>query len=365
MEIAMDPRHLFPRSGDGTQVPAVLGVSIALMAFTAVIISIRLWVRIFILRAMGTDDVFMIIGTVLTFGLSIAMIIGTKYGIGKHLGDIGEDDYAVWVTRLLYVLAIGFVKLSLLWLFIRLDRRRWMRMAVYFMIFFVAGLLVGPFFVTVLSCTPPAKFWNSEAHPEGNCMEMDAQQRFYEAHGALNIVTDIIIWLLPMPMLWTIQMSRRKKIGVSAIFGLGVLSVAAACVRYDSVLKLANNKDQYYLLADSLNWCSIELYVAIFCGSAPALSVLIRSFSPRALDSGYREQVYGSRRPPSIHACPIRAIKNLRGRQSEDVELCSQDAIITDSEPVRIMMKTEIQMEVSDAVQGYEKQVHDNFERRA
>lgn len=41
----------------------------------------------------------------------------------------------------------------------------------------------------------------------------------------------------------------------------------------------------YFYLADSLNWCAIELYVAIFCGSASALRSIIRRFFPRLLGS--------------------------------------------------------------------------------
>lgn len=70
---------------------------------------------------------------------------------------------------------------------------------------------------------------------------------------------------------------QRKKMGLVVIFGLGVLSIAgktrfedegsptdaqtAGCVRYDYVRMLATTSDQFYALADALNWCSIEAYV--------------------------------------------------------------------------------------------------------
>lgn len=34
-------------------------------------------------------------------------------------------------------------------------------------------------------------------------------------------------------------------------------------MRYDYVKLLANTKDQYFALADSLNWCGIEIYVGM------------------------------------------------------------------------------------------------------
>jgi hypothetical protein len=78
---------------------------------------------------------------------------------------------------------------------------------------------------------------------------------------------------------------KKKKKGLFGIFGLGGFSIAgeiatpsvpflepirenqmnshphtAGCVRYDFVRTLADSKDMYYLLADSLNWCCIEIY---------------------------------------------------------------------------------------------------------
>lgn len=57
-------------------------------------------------------------------------------------------------------------------------------------------------------------------------MPMGPQQRFYEVNGILNIVTDILTYLLPVPMLYSLQLSLRKKGAILGIFGLGILSIA-------------------------------------------------------------------------------------------------------------------------------------------
>jgi hypothetical protein len=61
-------------------------------------------------------------------------------------------------------------------------------------------------------------------------MEMGPQQRFYEVNGILNIVTDILTYLLPVPMLYTLQLSWRKKGAILGIFGLGILSIAGKSI---------------------------------------------------------------------------------------------------------------------------------------
>lgn len=51
-------------------------------------------------------------------------------------------------------------------------------------------------------------------------------------------------------------------------------------MRYYYVLKLANTDDIWFFFADSLNWCSIEVYAAIICGSASTFRVLFKTHAP-------------------------------------------------------------------------------------
>lgn len=59
-------------------------------------------------------------------------------------------------------------------------------------------------------------------------MSMGIQLRFYKVNGILNIVTDILTYLLPVPMLYGLQLTWRKKGAILGIFGLGILSIAGA-----------------------------------------------------------------------------------------------------------------------------------------
>lgn len=41
--------------------------------------------------------------------------------------------------------------------------------------------------------------------------------------GASNMVTDIMVMLLPVSTIWRLQMNAFRKVGVLAVFCLGVL----------------------------------------------------------------------------------------------------------------------------------------------
>ncbi|KAL4733545.1 hypothetical protein BDV11DRAFT_199844 [Aspergillus similis] len=356
----MDGTQNTPPPGDISENrrAAIFGVGIGFIVFDSVIIALRIYARAFMLRAVGTDDVLMVIGAILNIGLSVTIMIGSNYGIGKHALAITPSDTVpmlkcIWVTRPLYTLSMGLIKMSLLWFYLRLDPRKAMRWAVVFVMFLNIGLSLASFVGALAACSLPSLFWTNPG--SSGCMAMEAQQLFYEVNGVLNIVTDILTYLLPAPMLYGLQLTWRKKGAILGIFGLGILSIAAACVRYDFVKKLSSAQEEYYLLlADSLNWCTIEAYVAIFCGCAPSLSILIKSHASSIFGSSARKSST-SALPGANHMQRRNPLKSNRRRGLGDTTLGSQDTIVTgiggnteqDRDRDVIMMKTDIQMDAT------------------
>ncbi|PYH86250.1 hypothetical protein BO82DRAFT_428700 [Aspergillus uvarum CBS 121591] len=193
--MAIAQRSALPNDISETRHAAIFGVGIGFIAFDYIVVTLRIYARAFMLRALGTDDILMIIGAILNFGLSITIMIGSQYGIGKHALAIAESDTCIWVTRIFYTLSMGLVKMSLLWFYLRLDPRRSMRRAVFFVMFLNIGLSLASFIGSLASCSPPSLFWTNPIG-DSRCMSLDAQQLFYEVNGVLNIVTDILIYLL-------------------------------------------------------------------------------------------------------------------------------------------------------------------------
>ena len=72
----------------------------------------------------------------------------------------------------------------------------------------------------LLVCQPLEFNWNSTI--EGHCGNRTTA---LEAVGILNLITDFFIFLLPMPVLWGLQLPVGKKIGLTATFGIGIVCV--------------------------------------------------------------------------------------------------------------------------------------------
>jgi hypothetical protein len=72
--------------------------------------------------------------------------------------------------------------------------------------------------VSALSCFPHEKIWNPSL--PGKCANTKA---FFITNASLNLTSDIIILVLPHRLIWSLQMSKRKKIGVSLAFAVGIV----------------------------------------------------------------------------------------------------------------------------------------------
>lgn len=76
--------------------------------------------------------------------------------------------------------------------------------------------------VELFQCTPREKIWNP-LYEGGSCpMNMHAHNF---ASGIFNIISDLVILAVPQSIIWKLQMSTSKRIGVSLLFTIGILLV--------------------------------------------------------------------------------------------------------------------------------------------
>lgn len=76
-------------------------------------------------------------------------------------------------------------------------------------------------FIMIFPCNPREKFWNMLI-TDGHCLDVDVVNI---ASSVINCVCDFVILLLPQGIIWKLQMPFRRKLGISAIFLVGLLYV--------------------------------------------------------------------------------------------------------------------------------------------
>lgn len=68
-------------------------------------------------------------------------------------------------------------------------------------------------------CTPVSYQWEqTKEGAKGKCIDVAA---FYDWMSFPNIVTDAVLLVLPLPMIFRLQLSRHQKVGLVFIFATG------------------------------------------------------------------------------------------------------------------------------------------------
>ena len=114
--------------------------------------------------------------------------------------------------------ACSAVKISILCLYLSIFPNRRFRYLAYSIMGLTSCYCLGFILRTLLICSPIEYNWNKNIH--GSCGDTNAASI---AGGISNMVLDIIVIILPMPMVWRLQMATKKKVIISGIFGLGIL----------------------------------------------------------------------------------------------------------------------------------------------
>lgn len=109
---------------------------------------------------------------------------------------------------------------------IQIFRGKWFVRCAYTIMFFSISYSMAVFMEAVVLCRPIAYTWDKSI--DGTCG--NATQA-YEAVGIINLITDLAIIILPMPLLWQLQLPLAKKVALTAIFGIGIVYVSSPSMR--------------------------------------------------------------------------------------------------------------------------------------
>ena len=68
-------------------------------------------------------------------------------------------------------------------------------------------------------CSPVAYNWDIRI-PGGHCLD---RKETYISVGVIDIFIDVCIFLMPIPMVWNLQLPLKNRIGLLSIFGIGTM----------------------------------------------------------------------------------------------------------------------------------------------
>ncbi|KAL4877905.1 hypothetical protein BJY04DRAFT_230323 [Aspergillus karnatakaensis] len=263
---------------NGSLQPMFLIVMSLLLFLSVVTVSLRLYCRIFRVHKVGADDYLIVAAMVVTIGMGVMNGFHIAIGTGQHLEYLDLEVVLIptlkhwYAYQLVYPITVGLVKFSILAQYYRIFEVKNFRIQVIVVGVFVMIYTIVCIFVNAFEChSKPWRAWDP-SFPEG-CNNLPAA---YFSTAAITIFTDLVILVMPLPQIVKLNLNRRRKYALIAIFLTGTFASAASIARLNSLYKYTTTDDVSYDAIQILLWSQIEVNVAIISASAPSLRPLFR-----------------------------------------------------------------------------------------
>ncbi|KAJ5401009.1 hypothetical protein N7465_011498 [Penicillium sp. CMV-2018d] len=122
--------------------------------------------------------------------------------------------------------------------------------------------------VTFTECDPFNHYWIVMPDP-GKCSQAQLQL-IVLVSGVLNVITDIMLIALPIPILVMVKRSAIEKIQLAILFAVGLFIVAI------TIARLPQNAKNSTVQVNRTTWASVELLAAAIVANAPILYGLLK-----------------------------------------------------------------------------------------
>ncbi|EGZ76883.1 hypothetical protein NEUTE2DRAFT_146574, partial [Neurospora tetrasperma FGSC 2509] len=279
----MDVQHQSPSSnvlvarmrkphGEGeTLVPQLIVTAWLVPVFPAIFVWARFYTTRRILKSKPKEDWYILVALIFSILFSVSVTIHFKNTYTKYLL---VSAFGVTGT---YPIANFFTKFSILSFYLRFTTSRCFTYTVYLTIALVLAFNFVGLTGVLYWCQPIETFWK---HWEGGkCVRSDT---WYISILGINVVTDVIILLLPTFIIRPLRVAFAQKVAIGAILGTGGFVLGVSLFRFILAILDREDEDRTWRLAFNYIWGIIEMNIAIICACMPCLKPLLVRVFPRA-----------------------------------------------------------------------------------
>jgi hypothetical protein len=217
-----------------------------------------------------------------------------------------------WVYRVSYIIALCFVKLSILFFYRAIASHRTFRRLVHATIVFVCLYSFSACIAAIFQCENPSDAWNTanyfaqfDRNPDTRRQKLRCYDpvRLWVFSAAANLLTDVIILMLPIPTLLSLRIPISKRLALIGIFSVGIMAIIASSVRVWVMMLWAESPfNSAKFGADLLLWGQVETNSGIISASVPFLRLLFRSRQKEERGVTERKVVVSPPKPMCVDA---------------------------------------------------------------
>ncbi|KAK4183657.1 hypothetical protein QBC35DRAFT_443000 [Podospora australis] len=318
----------------------VMVVAVSTMSLTLIVVTVRIYTKAVILSNMGIEDYFAILAACGIVAWDSTFLHDSLKGASRHFWDVRAIDvpylaYMNYLGEILYAVTMWAAKCSIMLQLKRIfcsgQSRDYIFWSIHGLLFVNTAYNTAALFSFIFQCSPREKAWNVLL--EGQCINVAAAG---VVSGAVNLFLDLGILVVPLLAICHLQMPLKRKIGTSAVFGVGILTCGIAVLGVVLRVPMLYDPDLSWILTKVGIWTMVEYFGTIVIGcmpSFPRFFLYIRGEATPGLSVSGPKASTGKTLADSWPSAP-RKIKQF-GDEEVGVAITTDDASFMELEHVR------------------------------
>ncbi|KAI9158141.1 hypothetical protein HJFPF1_06131 [Paramyrothecium foliicola] len=296
---------------------AAIAVAIPLVVTVSILTFGRLYTNT---RKLSISDVFVLLAMLLNVVQGVLMIVYARYF--RHIWDIplcvldGEYMLVSYIWQVVYVFNQVFAKTATLLLFNQLftvsnPMRRAIQAGIVFAFaFYTTGLSLSSYY----AAPHAGQTWDELMVKSINTTIFAL--KWGVAQGSVNVLFDIYIFVLPLPIIARLNLSLKKKMKIIALFLVGLLGVVASIISLAYRVKSIQGPNP----DSTFNNVGFEMFLIILEFSLSEMSASLIICTAPAFASFMRVHVLGSKVFKSLRStwASTESSKSPHGNSSAD-----------------------------------------------
>ncbi|KAJ6011415.1 hypothetical protein N7451_002827 [Penicillium sp. IBT 35674x] len=263
--------------------PSLEAFYVFFLVITTLMTLIRIVSKVVTKQHWWWDDLLALASWIAEVILLSLLLSWVHLGLGLHEDFIAAQNelYLVRGAKIFYVAIFFFdtsiclPKLSALFFYARVfnTKDRVLRNQLWILGSLVIGWLLSAYFVTIWQCNPIPRAWNTTI--PGKCVDTVA---WYTATAAISFAIDIWILIIPIPLIWRLKTSLRRRIYLLVAFFLTYSVIVVSIGRLVATIQIIPNvaEDETWRMATYMYWAGLEGSLSIISISVPNAIALVK-----------------------------------------------------------------------------------------
>ncbi|TVY45829.1 hypothetical protein LSUB1_G000099 [Lachnellula subtilissima] len=251
--------------------PLLNRVGICMMCLSGIAVTLRFLTRRIARQPIKLDDYLIIAGLLLSWSGSIIQFIEA---------EIKQFLILIYASQIVYILAVATIKFSIIAFIRRVFDVSTTKLPTYIIVSIIMSWLIALELVAIFACHPIRGYWDKTI--PSKCINTT---NFYYGIGIPNLITDVMLIIFPLPMVWKLHMPLSQKIAVSGIFALGGFIVAVSFIHIFTVDSIGKNPDISWEIVPDALWNGIECNIGTVLACLSSMRPLLRFIIGQKLKS--------------------------------------------------------------------------------